>query len=116
MIEETTKQAVEEKSGTFRYPTIDEYVERMERKEAENRELCRNEKYLMNLMSVRTTKNDLKESSNKDTKPPDIEPPRTKEFCFSIGVIGNQKEEEPEKEETKRGDKTKKVKKKEISS
>src|SRR5436189_2742992 len=109
MIEETTKQAVEEKSGTFRYPTIDEYVERMERKEAENRELSRNEKYLMNLMSVRTTKIDLKESSNKDTKPPDIKPPPTKKFCFSIGVIGDPKEEEPAKGEQKRGDKTKKV-------
>ena len=52
----------------------------------------------MNLMSVRTTKTDRKESSNKDTKPPDIEPPPTKEFCFSIGVIGDTKEEEPEKE------------------
>src|SRR3954470_21815552 len=115
MIQETHKAAVEEKNEEFHYPTIDEYVERMERKEAENRELSRNEKYLMNLMGVKTTKIDLKESSNKDTKPPDIEPPPTKECCFSIGVIGNQKEEVPEKEEPKRGDKTKKVKNKKKS-
>src|SRR3954464_12690982 len=115
MIQETNKAAVEEKNEESHYPTIDEFVERMERKEEENRELSRNEKYLMNLMSVRTTKTDRKESSNKDTKPPDIEPPTTKEFCFSIGVIGNQKEEEPEKEDPKRGDKTKKVKNKKKS-
>src|SRR5881628_1414988 len=58
MIQETNKAAVEEKNKEFHYPTIDEYVERMERKEEENRELSRNEKYLMNLMSVRTMKTD----------------------------------------------------------
>ena len=115
MLEETIKSAVEEKDQTLPYPTIDEYVEKMERKEAENRKFSKNEKYLMNLVSVRTTSSDQKESSNKDTKTPDIEPPPTKEFCFSIGVIGNQKEEELEKEEPKRGDKTKKVKNKKKS-
>src|SRR5436853_183526 len=54
MVEEIGKSAVEKTNELPAYPTIDEYLERMESKEAGKKELSRNEKFLKNLMSVQT--------------------------------------------------------------
>ena len=49
MVEEIGKPAVEKVNERPDYPTIDEYIEKIESKEAENKELSRNEKFLKNL-------------------------------------------------------------------
>src|SRR5438270_12341641 len=73
MVEEIGKPAVEKVNERPEYPTIDEYIERMENKEAEKKELNGNEKFLKNIMSVQTRNTNLKRNSNKIDKQTEIE-------------------------------------------
>ena len=87
MVEKIGKPAVEKLNEHPSYLTIDEYIERMESKEAEKKELSGNKKFLKNLMSVQTLKHESKRNSNKVDERTRIEASKLKESCFSIGVV-----------------------------
>src|SRR4051812_38284021 len=113
MVEEIGKPAEEKMNERPTYLTIDEYIERMESKEEEKKELSRNKKFLKNLMSVQTMKTDSRRNSNEVNKRTKIEPPPIKESCFSIGVIESPKSTKSMNGGSKREeDKKKKVKQK----
>ena len=116
MVEEIGKPAVEKLNEHPSYPTIDEYIERMENKEAEKKELSGNEKYLKNLMSVRTLKPDSKRKPNKVDERTRIEGSKLTESCFSIGVIDSSRSTKAANKEIVREDKKMKVKQKKKSS
>src|SRR5438270_9075289 len=111
MIEEVDKVKKDELGEIFIYPTLEERLKMIEKKEAEGEELSRNEKYLKHLMSVSTPMVKEKRKMLEDPlphEPPDNERQLNRECCFSINIIDKSKNEEAIKSVKGRGDESKK--------
>src|SRR3954471_15949783 len=96
MIEEVNKEKKDELSEIFSYPTLEECLKMIEKKEAEGEKLGRNEKYLKRLMSVSTPMVREKQKRRKDplpNEPPD-EGQQNRDYCFSLNEIDESKSEE----------------------
>src|SRR5436190_1541325 len=111
MIDEVNNEKEDELGEIFSYPTLDERLKMIAIKEAEGKELGRNEKYLKLLMSVSTPMVREKQKRRKDPlphEPPDKGQQQNDEYCFSINEIEEFKSEEAIERDRGRGDESKK--------
>src|SRR5436190_11685404 len=111
MIDEVNKEKEDELGEIFSYPTLEERLKMIEKKEAEGEELGRNEKYLKRLMSVSTLMVREKQKRRKDPlphEPPDKGQQQNDGYCFSINVIDKSKGEEAIERDRGREDESKK--------
>src|SRR5436190_745653 len=110
MIDEVNNEKEDELGEIFSYPTLEERLKMIEKKEAEGEELGRNEKYLKRLMSVSTPMAREKQKRRKDpfpNEPPD-EGQQNRDYCFSLNEIDESKSEEEIERDRGRGDESKK--------
>src|SRR5438045_9563411 len=97
MIDEVNNEKEDELGEIFSYPTLEERLKMIEKKEAEGEELGRNERYLKHLMSVSTPMVRENQKRRKDPlqhEPPDKGQQQKGEYCFSINEIEKSKSEE----------------------